>query len=40
LLKEAQEYAAQDKANLIANTASNLSIEFDEYGRVANYEDL
>lgn len=40
LLKEAQEYAEQDKANLIANTASHLNINFDEYGRIANYEEL
>ena len=40
LLRQAQDYAEQDKKDLIANTTSNLSIEFDEYGRIANYEDL
>lgn len=40
LLRQAQDYAAADKKDLIANTANNLSIEFDEYGRIANYEDL
>jgi hypothetical protein len=40
LLKEAKEYAKQDKQNLINNTAKGLNIEFDEYGRIANYEAL
>ena len=40
LLKDAEEYAKQDKANLIANTASHLTLNFDEYGRIANYETL
>ena len=40
LLKQAQDYAAADKKELIANTVSNLSIQFDKYGRIANYEKL
>ena len=40
LLKEAQNYLIQDKKNLISNTASNLTLRFDEEDRISNYESL
>lgn len=40
LLEEAKQYLQQDKQNLINNTKKGLSIEFDKYGRIANYEEL
>ena len=40
LLAEAEQYLQQDKQSLIANTTRGLTIEFDEEGRIANYEAL
>ena len=40
LLRQAEDNVEIDKKNLIKNTSSAYTLEFDEYGRIANYEDI